>query len=102
MRRGKKESCAEVEEIGEKFADGDDGTESEEEDEELVDLPSELAAQLDSTAYASEEDLRSALDIAGIGDLPIILVNGKPRLVMPSDQHNAFTSDYVADLFGKT
>jgi hypothetical protein len=94
----KKESCAEeAEEIGKNLADGDDGYESEEEDEEVVDLPSELAAQLDSSTYASEEALQSALDSAGIGDLPIILVKGKPRLIMPSDQHNSFTSEYVSN-----
>jgi hypothetical protein len=95
-----KESCVEkAEEIGEKLGDGDD-YESEEEDEEVVDLPSELALQLDST-YASEEALQSALDNAGIGDLPIILVKGKPRLIMPSDQHNSFTSKYVGNFVFK-
>jgi hypothetical protein len=90
----KMESCVEeAEEIGEKLGDGDD-YESEEEDEEVVDLPSELAIQLDST-YASEEALQSALDKAGIGDLPIILVKGKPRLITPSHQHNYFTSLFI-------
>lgn len=92
----KKESCVEeAEEIGEKLGDGDD-YESEEEDEEVVDLPSELAINLDST-YASEEALQSALDNASIGDLPIILVKGKPRLIMKSDQSNSFTSAYVSN-----
>jgi hypothetical protein len=92
----KKESCVEeAKEIGEKLGDGDD-YESEEEDEEVVDLPSELAILLEST-YASEQALQSALDNAGIGDLPIFLVDGKPRLIMPSDQHNSFTFRYVND-----
>lgn len=92
----KESSVEEAEEIGENLVDdGDD--QSEEEDEEVVDLPSELATALDST-YPSEEALQYALDNAGIGDPPIIFVKGKPRMIMPSDQHNFFTSQYV-DIF---
>lgn len=62
-----------------------------------VDLPPELAKLLESQQYQTEEQLQIDLDNAGIGDLPIILVSGKPRLDMPSDQHDAFTSQYVFD-----
>ena len=92
----KKEGFGEAaEEIGDKLlGDSDDESGEEDEDEEVVNLPSELAAKLDKT-YATEEDLQSSLNNAGIGDLPVVLVNGQPRLMMPSDQHNTFTSKYV-------
>ena len=44
------------------------------------------------------------MDEKGIGDLRITLVDGKPRLVIPADQHNSFTSKHVfkfAFLHGK-
>lgn len=62
--------------------------------EEVVDLPPELA-RLIGSQYQTEEQLQSDLVEAGIGDLPIILVSGKPCLLMPTDQHNTFTSQYV-------
>lgn len=78
-------------EEGEDFSDNEsDGG------EEVVDLPPELA-KLIGTKYQTQEQLQIDLIEAGIGDLPIILVSGKPSLVMPTDQHNSFTSDYVHD-----
>ncbi|CAB9499236.1 expressed unknown protein [Seminavis robusta] len=93
----KKDSC-EVEEIGKDLVagDGDGENNDSEEDEEVADLPSELATKL-GDRYESEEALQSDMNEAGIGDLPIILAEGKPCLVVPSDQHNVFTSWYAFD-----
>jgi hypothetical protein len=65
-------------------------------DDELIDLPLALAGLIDSF-YQSEERLQVDLLEAGIGDLPIVLVAGKLRMIMPADQHNSFTSLYVYD-----
>jgi hypothetical protein len=74
------------------------GKSSESEDEELGDLPPEIELLVGGgRVYKSEDELQEALVAAGVGDLPVVLVDGgKPRLVMPSDQHNMFTSVYVA------
>ena len=73
-------------------------SDSEDEDEELLDLPPEITSLLGKDRiYESEEALQKALEEAGVGDLRVVLVGRKPRLVMPSDQHNAFTSEYVAE-----
>jgi hypothetical protein len=69
----------------------------DDESEELEDLPPEIAKQLGSSSFKSEEELELALVKAGVGDLPVILLDGKPRLVMPSSQHNAFTADSIHD-----
>jgi len=72
------------------------GNDSEDECEELVDLPLEIATLIGGDrVHKSEDALQKALEEAGVGDLRVVLVDGKPRLVMPSDQHNAFTSAYV-------
>jgi hypothetical protein len=63
------------------------------EDEELGDLPPEVLGKI-ADSFNTEEELRVALDEAGFGDLPVILLNGKPRLVMPSEHHNIFTGSY--------
>jgi hypothetical protein len=64
------------------------------EDCELGDLPNEVSKKIADRFFENEEELRAALDEAGFGDLPVILLNGKPRLVMPSDQHDDFTRSY--------
>jgi hypothetical protein len=62
--------------------------------EELGDLPPDVACKI-ADSFNTEEELQTALDQAGFGDLPLILLeDGKPRLVMPSDQHNEFTRSY--------
>lgn len=75
----------------EKDIDSDD----EEEEEEYVDLPPEVAKALGERVFQCEEELVEALETAGFGDLPVLLVNGNPRLKMPSDQHNTFTTQYA-------
>ena len=84
--------------IYEKGGVNDSEDEDGDENEELFDLPPEITELLGGDhAYKSEEDLQKALDNFGVGDLRIVLVDGKPRLVMPSYQHNAFTSFYSTD-----
>jgi len=64
----------------------------------LVDLPPEITTLVGGDrVYESEEALQKALEEAGVGDLRVVLVDGKSRLVRPSDQHNAFTSAYDKD-----
>jgi hypothetical protein len=65
-------------------------------DEELGDLPPEIAGTIGNRRFQSEEDLQLALDKAGGGDLRVVLVDGRPRLVMASHQHNCFTAEYHA------
>jgi hypothetical protein len=64
-----------------------DSSKSEDEDEELADLPQDIAELLGSELFESEQALEEALVRAGVGDLPVVLVDKKPRLVMRSDQH---------------
>lgn len=71
----------------------EDTSDEEDEIEELGDLPQSIVERI-GTSFESEEALIAALVEAGVGDLPVILLDGKPRLVIPSDQHNAFTSRY--------
>lgn len=87
------------EETGETGDTGKEGgaTEDSDVDEELVDLPAEIAARLRDRSFRSEQELQSALAEIGVGDLPVVLVDGNPRLVMPSDQHNEFTTKYVVN-----
>lgn len=86
----------------EKGGGGDIVTEGEcAEDEELEELPKEVAKLIGvNRRFESDEELEAALVEAGVGDLHVALVDGRPLLVMPSDQHNDFTSEYVADFFG--
>lgn len=74
---------------------GDEKDIDSDEEEELVDLPPEVAKALGEKVFQSEEELVEALETAGFGDLPVLLVNGNPRLKMPSDQHNTFTTQYA-------
>jgi hypothetical protein len=62
--------------------------------EELGNLPPEIAGSI-ASEFDSQEALEKALEQAGFGDLPVVLVDGKPRLVMPSPQHNKFTAQYA-------
>jgi hypothetical protein len=76
---------------GEKVSESED-----DECEELVVLPPEITKILvegdRDRVYKSEEELERVLAEAGVGDLRVVLVGGKPRLVIRSDQHNAITS----------
>ena len=75
-----------------------DSIESDETDEELGDLPSEIAEEIGKDrCFETEQELEDALDKAGVGDLPVVLVGGKLRLIMPSVQHNEFTTYYAND-----
>jgi hypothetical protein len=75
----------------------EDCDDCEEEDEELGGLPQEVPKEIADSFFDKEEELQTALDEAGFGDLPVILLDGKPRLVMPSPQHNKFTRSYNAE-----
>jgi hypothetical protein len=81
-----------VEGSSKKSKDSEDSEDIE--DWELGDLPKEVPKKIADRFFEKQEELRAALDEAGFGDLPVILLNGKPRLVMPSDQHNKFTGSY--------
>jgi hypothetical protein len=62
----------------------------------VMPLPPQLAEIFgDHTTFDTEESLHQFMDENGIGDLRIALVDGKPRLVTRTDQHNAFTSQLV-------
>lgn len=77
-----------------------DDEEEDEDDEELGDLPPEVAEKIGKDLFfESEEELEAALTKAGFGDLPVVVLEGKPRLIMPSDQHNEFTSIYAWNFF---
>jgi hypothetical protein len=84
--------------IDEKGGEKDSKSEDDE-CEELVDLPPEITKLLGEgdryRVYTSEEELQRVLEKAGVGDLRVVLVEGKPRLVVPSHQHNAFTTVYA-------
>jgi len=94
--RGEEKKDATEETIDKKGGGSDTGSEDDQDDcEELGDLPPEIA-YLSDQVFQSEEALQEALDSAGFGDLRVVLVEGKARLVMPSDQHNLITTSYVA------
>ena len=69
--------------------------EDEDEDEELSDLPLEITKLLGKDKFESEEELQKALNVACVGDLRVVLVDGKPRQVMPGEQHHQFTLELV-------
>ena len=92
----KKEAREETGETGETGEEGG-ATEDSFVDEELVDLPAEIAARLGDRSFRSEQELQSALAEIGVGDLQVVLEDGNPRLVTPSDQHNFFTTKYVVN-----
>jgi hypothetical protein len=90
-----------IDEDYDEYDDNDDGEDDDEDDEELGDLPPEIAAiTIGSQRFQTEEQLEKALEQAGFGDLRVVLVDGKPRLVMPSDQRNAVT-DYFVENFSR-
>lgn len=93
----KKEGSEKVVRGNDTGSEDGDGNETDSEDEELEDLPPEIAERLGDSLFDSEKELQDALVEAGIGDLPVVLVKGKPRLVMPSHQHNKFTTKYVTN-----
>ena len=73
------------------FCDDNDASDVE----ELMDLPPEIAERIGrERCFETEESLVEALVEAGVGDLPVVLVEGKPQLIVPSDQHNVFTRKY--------
>lgn len=76
------------------FSDSD----SEDEDEELVDLPEEILEELGKDrSFESEKDLQKALNEIGYYDLRVVLVDKKPRQVMPGPQHDSFTGHFTND-----
>ena len=76
--------------------DTNDKDDDEDENEELVDLPADIVEEI-GEFFESQGALIAALEEAGVDDLPVVLLDGKPRLVSPSAQHNAFTNDYYCD-----
>ena len=92
-----REGKGETWETGKESAATEDSDADDDEDEELVNLPAAIAARLGNRSFTSEQELQSALAEIGVGDLPVVLVDGNPRLVMPSDQHNLFITEFVAD-----
>ena len=81
---------------------GDKETEEkEEEEEELTDLPEELSVLIEYRVFCSSVELQSFLNEVSFGDLKVVLVNGVPHQVMPLDQHNGFTMQYLLYLSHK-
>ena len=87
------DSDAEIEDKNAPDSDSDD-------DDEWEELSPEILALLggEDSRYESKEELRGALDKAGVGDLPIVLVDGKPCEIIAGHQHNDFTAHYVSEL----
>jgi hypothetical protein len=76
----------------------DDGDDEADDDDEVKSLTPELKKVFGkNTTFDTEESLYQFMNDNGIGDCRIVLLDGKPRLVMPTDQHNAFTSETVGD-----
>ena len=71
--------------------------EENEEDEEVRLLSSELAALFGDQSFETDASLQEFMHEKGIGDFRIILRHGKPCQVIPTDQHNTFTTDYVSE-----
>ena len=63
---------------------------------ELVSLPEEIAHLFKGEHFADEEQLHSFMDQKGIADFRLLLVDGKVRLRMASDQHNKFTGQFCS------
>ena len=99
MEEEKKDGKGEIRWEGKEVLHDNEGNEDDEtEVEELGDLPPEIAQKIGKDrCFKSEEELESALVEAGVGDLRVVLINGKPRLIMPSDQHNQFTGQTNLD-----
>ena len=79
----------------------EDSSAESEVDEALEELSPEILELLggNNRVFESEEDLRKALQEAGVGDLRVVLVDGRPRKIVAGHQHNAFTTKYVSDFF---
>lgn len=83
------------EQVGGNDREDDD---SDDDSEELVDLPPEITQLIgEDRVFESEEELFDALEKVGVGDLRVVLVDRKPRLVMVTDQHNTFTTEYAIE-----
>ena len=95
LLRGEEKKDATEEAIDDKGSDAGSADDQQDDCEELSDLPPEIA-YLSDQVFPSEEALQEALDNAGLGDLRVVLVEGKARLVMPSDQHNLITTNIVS------
>lgn len=65
------------------------------EEDEVVSLSSQLREIFGSRTFHSEEELYGFMEKEGVGDARVILIKGKPRQIMPTDQHNKFTSNEV-------
>jgi hypothetical protein len=72
-----------------------DGYYSGDEDEELVDLPDEIEHLIRGELFDTERELLDRLEKLGFGDERAMLLDGKPRLISPSHEHNSFTSTQV-------
>ena len=85
--------------LGGKTPEGDEEDErtEDEEDTELVPLPEEIAHLFEGVHFADEEQLHGFMDQKEIADFRLLLVDGKVRLRMPTDQHNKFTGEYCSD-----
>lgn len=76
----------------------DDGSDGSDGSDEFGDLPPEITKLIgEDRVFESEEELLDSLAEVGVGDLRVVLVDGRPRLVMPTDQHNCFTSQYATE-----
>ena len=56
----------------------------------------QLASLFGDRTFDTEESLHQFMDEKGIGDFRIVLLDGKPHLVKPTDQHNMIISKLVA------
>jgi hypothetical protein len=75
----------------------DDNQDNNNEDLEPLDPDITKAIGGEDRTFVSDKELELELEKAGVGDLRVVLVDGKPFLRMPSEQHNDFTLKYTND-----
>lgn len=97
VQEEKKEGIGNKGEVDSELVEDGSGSDSDS-DIELEELSPEILELLGGDRrYKSDDEFREALDKAGLGDLRIVLVKGRPYKVMPSGQHNQFTTRHAAD-----
>lgn len=92
------------EDVGQDASKKEEDEEEEADDDEVTSLTPQLASLFGDRTFDAEESLHHFMDENGIGDFRIVLLDRKPHLVTPTDQHNSFTSKHVfefAVLHGK-
>jgi hypothetical protein len=86
-----------IREEGNEEEDDDDDDDQDNADLEPLDPDITKAIGGEDRTFASDNELELALEKAGVGDLRVVLVDGKPLLRTPSEQHNVFTIFYTSN-----